>query len=312
MIRRNTVIIFTLSILCSSAMIAQGNTTYDFLRNDVGARAAALAGSTVTITDDANAIFYNPAALATLTTRRVSLGFLKHMLDINSGYASFGTEIPNLGFVGAGIVYINYGEFTRTSEDGQDLGTFGAGDLAVTVGYGGQLQPDLKYGANAKFIYSSIAEAHSTAAAIDLGVQYTAVPNRFLVGASLLNLGTQLNPYVATRENLPLDFTMGVALYPEHLPAVLTINLHKLNEQQDKFFDRFKQFTIGAEFTASENVQFRVGYNNERRRESKIGTSSGLAGFSIGGGISTGAYTVDYAFTSFGSIGAVHRVSIAF
>src|SRR6266404_166761 len=110
-------LVCTLWISCvSHVLYAQTTSTYNFLRNDVGARAAGLGGSFVTAVDDPNAIFYNPAGLATLAQRRVSAGYFQHLLDIKSGYLSFGTEIPNLGYFGAGIVYINYGEFKRTGK----------------------------------------------------------------------------------------------------------------------------------------------------------------------------------------------------
>jgi hypothetical protein len=306
-------IVFTAAwmLVAWPALFGQGTTAFEFLRNDVGARAAALGGSFLTSSDDPNLLFSNPAGLATLSTRRVSVGFFKHLLDINSGSVSFGTEIPRLGFIGAGVNYINYGEFKRTGEEGQDLGTFGAGDLSLTAGYASELRAGLTYGVAAKFIYSAIAEAHSTAGALDFGLQYAAVPGRVVVGASVLNLGTQFNPYVSTREPLPLDVQIGASVAPEHLPAVIMLSFHKLNEDQDNFGKRLKQFIVGVEFTASPNVLLRVGYNNERRQELKIGQSSGLAGFSIGGGILTGAYTIDYAFTSYGKIGSVHRISIA-
>ena len=306
-----TLLAASLFILTSIEVYAGGTSTYDFLRNDVSARAAALGGSFVTMTDDPNIIFYNPAGLSSLGSRRVSFGYFKHLLDINSGYASFASEVPGFGFVGAGVEYINYGEFKRTGEEGQDLGTFGAGDLVLIAGYGGEMGSGLHYGANVKYIYSSIAEAHSSGVALDFGLQYIAVPNRLLIGASLLNLGTQLNPYLSTKENLPLDFKVGVSIYPEHLPLVLMINLHKLNEQYDSFADRLRTFSVGAEFSASTNFTLRIGYNNERRRDLKIGTGSGLAGLSAGGGISTEMYTFDYAFTSYGTIGSLHRVSVA-
>ncbi len=293
-------------------LLAQGTSTYDFLRNDVGARAAALGGSFVTSTDDPNLIFYNPAGLATLTARRLSVGFFKHLLDVNAGSVSFGTEIPRFGFVGAGIDYINYGEFKRTGDEGQDLGTFSAGDLAVSAAYAGELQENLTYGLGVKFIYSSIAEARSAAAAVDFGLQYTAIPNRLLLGASVLSLGTQIDPYVTTREILPLDVKIWASLYPEQSPATIMINLHKLNEYEDNIGKRLRQFSVGVEFTASPNVLLRLGYNNEQRQELKIGQSAGLAGFSLGGGILTGSYTIDYGFTSYGKIGSVHRISVGF
>lgn len=309
---RYSILMVIAFLLLPIFLFGQGNTTFDFLRNDVSARAAALGGSFVTSRDDPNTVFYNPASITSLTSKRLSVGFFKHLLDVNAGYASCGMEIPDFGFVGGGVIYINYGEFKRTGEEGQQLGMFGAGEIAFTAGYGGNLTPELNYGVSTKFIYSSIAEVHSSAVAIDLGLQYVVVSDRFLVGASILNLGTQLDPYVTTREKLPLNFTVGTAIYPEHLPAVVMIDFHKLNETQDDFFDRFKQFSVGVEFTASPSVLLRVGYNNERRQELKLEQTAGLAGFSIGGGFVTDRYTIDYGFNSLGKIGSLHRISVGF
>lgn len=290
---------------------AADNSTFSFLRSDVGARAAALGGSFVTMTDDPNSIFYNPAGLGTLTGTKVSFGFFKHLMDINSGYASYGKNIPNLGFVGLGVVYINYGEFKQTGDEGQDLGTFSAGEFAFAAGYGGELNPGLNYGANAKFIYSSIAGYHSSGMALDFGLQYSAVPNRLIVGASLLNLGTQLDPYITTREDLPLDLRVGMSVYPEHLPACIMLSFNKLNESQENFSDHVKAFSVGIEFTASPNVSLRFGYNNENRQDFMIGQSAGFAGLSVGIGITNDMYRIDYALSSYGSIGELHRISLA-
>ncbi len=74
--------------------------------------------------------------------------------------------------------------------------------------------------------------------------------------------------------------------------------------------DRFSAFSFGAEFLMSESVRLRVGYDNEQRKELKLGTTAGLAGMSLGGGILLGEYIVDYAFNSYGKIGSLHRISI--
>jgi len=307
----------TLTVVClcllggTKMLQAADNSTFSFLRSDVGARAAALGGSFVTMTDDPNSIFYNPAGLATLTGKKVSFGFFKHLMDINSGHASYGTNIPNLGFVGLGVVYVNYGEFKQTGDEGQDLGTFSAGEFAFAAGYGGELDPGLNYGANAKLIYSTIADYHSSGLAVDFGLQYSAVPNRMIVGVSLLNLGTQLNPYITTREGLPLDLRVGMSLFPEHLPASIMLNFDRLNESQETFSGHLKAFSVGVEFAASPNVSLRFGYNNENRQDLKIGQSAGFAGLSVGIGITNDMYTIDYALSSYGSIGELHRISLA-
>jgi hypothetical protein len=289
---------------------AASNTTYAFLRDDVSARAAALAGSFVSVTNDPNMLFYNVAGLGTLDVPRGSVGFFKHLLDINSGYVSYSQEIEEIGHVGAGITYTNYGSFTETDEAGNDLGSFGASDLSFAVGYSNEIEQNLTYGASLKFIYSSIAGVNSSALAADAGILYVIPDSKIALGASIRNLGTQLSSYLATREKLPLDVTIGGSIVPRGLPLLLSVNLHRLNDDVSGFIDRFRGFSVGGEFTLSKVVQLRFGFDNARRKDLKLGTSSGLAGFSAGLGINTGDYRIDYAVSSLGKIGNFHRISI--
>ena len=64
-----------LACLALGTASAQVNTVYNFLRNDVGARAGAMAGAFVSVTNDPNTIFYNAAALSTLDGPKGSAGF---------------------------------------------------------------------------------------------------------------------------------------------------------------------------------------------------------------------------------------------
>jgi len=293
-----------------AAAIASGNGTYSFLRNEVGARAAGLNGSFVSMTNDPNVVFYNPAALPTLTRPMGSVGFLKHLLDVNGGYLSYAHALEGLGTLGGGIIFLDYGSFTETDESMNTLGTFGARDLALVAGIGTSIDELTTVGASAKFIYSSIAGSNSFAIALDAGVLYQIPSENITIGASILTLGVQLDSYQQTRESLPLDVKIGITKRPEHLPVLLNLNFHKLNESQDDFLQRFSSFSFGAEFLMSESVRLRVGYNNEQRKELKLGTSAGLAGISLGGGILFGDYVFDYSFNSYGKIGGLHRISV--
>lgn len=306
------IILFVLSCLSFLRLYGGGKNTYDFLRNDVSARAAALGGSFLTMGNDVNTIFYNPASLVFISEQSISFGYFKHLLDINAGHICYGTSATDLGYLGIGVVYINYGEFIRRGEEGQILGKFNASEFAIYTGYANYFDDKISYGVNFKVIFSSIAEVNSYASAIDLGVNYNVLPNTLILGTSLLNLGTQLSTYKNKRENLPLDFKIGGTIYPAHLPAAISLNLHKINEAEDKILHHLNKFSIGVEFTVSPNVQLRFGFNNEKRRELKLGTSAGLAGLSLGGGVKVDRYLFDYAYSSLGKIGAFHRVNIGF
>jgi hypothetical protein len=308
--QRNFIIISIILVLGFGKTYSQ-DAIFQFLQLDMSPRAAAMAGSFVSNNDDPNVIFYNPAGIRLLEGSPISFSFLKHLLDINSASLSYSQEFEDLGRFGAAIQYINYGNFTEADIFGNKTGEFGAGDMAFIIGYANSLDVNFYYGANVKFIYSSIADRSSTGIAADLGIQYVIPDVKWSFGFSVLNLGAQLSSYIDTKEDLPLDVRLGLSKSLEHLPFTFYLSLNKLNEEQENFTDRFKQFTIGGEFRLSKAVRLRLGYDNEKRKELKIGTSAGLAGFNIGLGINISNYMFDYSFSSMGEIGALHRIGIS-
>jgi hypothetical protein len=290
---------------------AGSNSVYNFLRIDAGARAAALAGSFVSATNDPSLIFYNPAGLSTLDAPRGTTGFFKHILDINAGNLAYSQKLEDVGYVGAGIIYTNYGSFVETDDAGNELGNFTASDFAFMLSYANFFEENFSYGATIKFIYSAIDGYKSTGVAGDVGILYNIPESRIALGASVRNIGAQLSAYETTKESLPLDVTIGGSVIPRGLPLFLNVNFHRLTDDVPKFSDHFSAFSVGGEFTLSKVLQLRVGFDNTQRKDLKIGSTSGLAGFSAGFGINASRYKVDYAISSLGQIGALHRISIS-
>ncbi len=284
---------------------------YEFLELDNSARAGALAGSFVSNNDDPNVIFYNPAGIGLLTESPISFSYLKHLLDINLTSLAYSTEIQGIGRIGAAIKYINYGDFVEANDDGEKTGNFSAGEVAFVLGYANTLDENFYYGINGKVIYSSIAGYSSTGIAADLGLHYTIPDDEFDVGFAILNAGSQLSEYGSTKESLPLDIVIGASKRLAHLPLRLSLDFHKLNEKRDDFGSKFRAFTVGAEFTLSKALRLRLGYDNEKRKDLKIGTTSGVAGLNIGVGLVISKYVFDYGFSSMGLVGGLHRVSIS-
>jgi len=273
-------------------------------------RAAALGGSFVAATDDPDVIFYNPAGIYSLEETPVSFSYVNHLLDINSASLSATRTIEGVGKFGASVQYINYGTFPRTDEYSNQTGEFGASELAVSAAYAGLIDVNFVYGANVKFIYSGIAEYSSTALGVDVGVQYLIPEEELSVGFAVSNMGMQLSKYISTKEELPLDISLGASKKLLHLPLRFFLDFHKLNENQKNFFNRFKNFTAGGEFTLSKVLKLRAGFDNEKRTELKIGSFAGLAGFAIGLGVTVKEYQFNYAYSSMGQIGALHRIGV--
>jgi len=303
-------IIFT-SIFSFIAFAAE-RPTYEFLRHDVSARASAMAGSFVSMSGDPVGIFYNPATIGTAVNPQAVFGYTNNFLDINEGFVSYAQEFEALGVIGLGVNYINYGTMDETDNFSNKLGTFSAGDMALSLSAARLIDENLYAGLTGKFIYSSIASSSSSAVAFDAGLMYL-IPgdDPISLGISLTNVGTQLDPYVNTKELLPVELKIGGTIKPQHLPLQLNLNFRKLNEDADSFIDRFNAFTVGGEFTLSKALRFRFGYNNEQRKELKMGTSAGMAGFSLGGGLVLKNLRLDYSYTSFNLLGTISRITLA-
>jgi hypothetical protein len=301
-----------LLILALAVVAAQSyaqTTAYDFLRIPIGARTSALGNTSLTFQNDPTVLFSNPGGLSTIEAPSASLGFVKYLLDINAGYAAYSQKIENFGWVGGGIVYMNYGSFEQTDINANSTGTFSAGDIAVSACYA-NVYENFRFGGAVKVIYSSIQSYSSSAFAIDAGAQYLIPSKNIVLGVSILNLGGQMSKYGTVSESLPLEVSIGASTKPEHLPLLLFLNFHKLNESQDNLLKHLSAFSLGGEFTLSKVLKARIGYNNELRRELKLAETARLAGFSLGFGVAVSTYNLDYAYNSFGRVGDLHRISL--
>lgn len=302
-----------LLLLISVNLSAQQQYTYNFLTLNADARSSSMAGSVVSLDDDVNLIFYNPAALSTINNVQASIGFYKYLLDINSGTASYAQYFKGIGTFGAGVRYVNYGSFDKYDENYQNIGSFGAGDFALSLGYATKYKGNLKLGANVKFIFSSIDEFSSIGLAGDFGAIYSFPEQKLNIGASILNAGAQLKSYNGNYERIPLDIRLGFSKKLEYLPLLFSLGWCNLADDYNNFFDRFKNIIVGGEFNLNDYVDLRLGYNNVKRQNFKTGSTSALAGFSAGIGIKLQEkYKIDYSFNSLGKVGSEHRIYFGF
>lgn len=306
-------------LLTTSAFAQRG--LYSFLRDDASARAAALAGSFVAVHDDPSALFYNPAAIASAEDNQLSVTFFKHVQDINSGFAVYNTSLQTLGVqssspvakgsVAVGVNYVNYGSFQRLDRNGLPAGSnFGGGDIALSLGYANELDSNWFYGVAVKYINNRLDNVSAAAIAVDAGMLYRIPKANVNIGLSVLNAGAQIATVNGAQEALPLDVRLGVNHRLRGLPLLLNVTLTRLADNVPVFTDRFLNFAIGGEFYFGNVVRVRVGYDNQRRREIAADAQPRLAGFSGGVGIALDKFSFDYALTSLGMPGDVHRFSL--
>lgn len=289
-----------------------GEKGFQFLRVSVTARGAALGEAYTSQFGDVTTYLYNPANVALLTQRQAAVGYMNHVMDIGSGYIAYAQPTAKYGVLGGGIMYFNYGDFQGYDANGNETSKFYASDFSLNVFHADRLRDNLFYGANVKFIHSSIEDYNSSAVAIDVGMIYEYKPLLATVGMSIQNLGFATDAFDTKKETLPLSLQIGASKKLEKAPIVVSVNWSDLN-LAGSLGDRIKRFAIGTEFNPKENLFLRAGYNHQRRTELDLSsdkTLDRLAGFSAGLGFTYQRYRFDYAFASWG-IGVLNRFSIS-
>jgi len=291
-----------------SALAAES--PFQFVRYNQSARSSALAGCFVSMPEDAGAVFFNPATIATVNEKHFSATFLKHVLDINSGNVSYIKKSENNGWFAGSVAFTNYGSFERADGTGMRNGTFTSNDMIMSLTYANELDTNLYYGVTAKFLYANIEKYSSTAIAFDAGLIYMMPDKKTNIGLSILHAGTQMTKFANSSESLPLDIRLGINNRLKGLPLLVNFSFTHLADKQNNFFERFLNFSIAGELYLGEHVQARIGYDNQVRREIALDNDKKLTGITGGLGLKFKDFNFDYGISIAGSSAMMHRFTL--
>jgi hypothetical protein len=226
--------VFILALLCLGAQTSQAA----FVDVGLGARPVGLGRAFVALADDANAMLYNPAGLASLERMELTSTYARLFPGIEDdklhvGYLGFIRPVRRVGTLGIGITNL-----------WADL----YGENIIYFSYGRSIREDLDLGVNLKLLRWS-AEGYSDAEtgqseggmswsgfALDAGIIYALKSERLmgLLRADGLQLGlvlTNLNrPSVAENgaddAKLPLGIEGGLAYWRDNVKLLLSWDHH--------------------------------------------------------------------------------------
>lgn len=328
-----------LLLIFSAASHAQigGKSTYKFLSLPSSPRIVSMGGDFLSIKDaDINLALSNPSLIVPELNNQLTLNFVDYFSDINYGFISYGRSFEKLGsFVGS-VQYIDYGRFTYANDAGETAGNFKAGETALIIGWGRQLDSTFSIGANFKTIFSAFESYNSFGLAVDVAGTYQ---NEHGFAASLLvrNIGTQIITYDnGSREPLPFDLQIGMSKKLKHIPfrySILLTNLHKWDLtyddptklktdpftgekiKEDKFMDfldkTFRHVIVGVEFIPTKNFSVRLGYDYRQRQELKVDSKLSTVGLSWGFGFRISKFQFNYARKAYHLAGSPNFISIS-
>jgi hypothetical protein len=254
------------------------------LRMGIGAREAAMGGAAVAASEGASALFWNPANNA-LLDRGTDLLLQHHdylgLFDHEAAAVSHRAAGGVIGLVFSGF-YSE--ELVRRGEDavGVPEGTFRPYDLAIGLSYARALGERFAAGVNAKFVYETIDIYSDSGVALDLFLTHHALVDGLVFGASLTNLGGQMN-----LRSEPFDLPAAARIGLAYTPAAAALR-GRLTLAADMVFpnDTTEKAHLGVEYRLLGEFALRAGsrlnYENQ--------------GMTAGAGFRTGRLGIDYAF----------------
>ncbi|MFH1619533.1 MAG: PorV/PorQ family protein [bacterium] len=286
-----------------------GTTAGQFLKLAAGARGAALGEAYSALTDDASSLYWNPAGITKVKANSLVVMHSAYLADTFFDYIAYSQSQGETGSWGLSVQYMNHGTLAGTDDYGSSLGDFSPSDLAITLGFacdisGYRKEPEERFvlGATGKLVRSKIINADNTLAA-DIGLLFPYLfDNKFQMSI--------------TAQNLMGTLKLDQESYP--LPLLIRLGSRtKISKYWDVMADltapkdNYPWLAIGTEFRidlgGSLRAALRGGFNTRA-----ISDLEGTRNISMGMGLGTPSFSVDYAFTPFGVLGNAHRISMGF
>jgi len=276
--------------------------TAEFLRIDPSAASSALGGSYVGYTGKIDSVYSNPAGLSTLKSHQLTATWVEYIQDVN--LASFAYAKPHgKNILGISVLYLGFSGLQVYNSSLAEMPGEKAGmnNLSIGVSYARQIFEDFGAGLTVKDVSQNYDGAKSGGMAADAGVSYKL--DNFSFGISALNFGPEIDG-----QKLPSAVKAGgVFTCPEN-PLNISIEVEK-----PLFTDL--RASVGAEYAIISKILVRGGYKYIKDANSMSGISGGMGfntvwkdGF-LGETEKDIGISLDYAFTYFGELGKIHKIS---
>jgi hypothetical protein len=160
----------------------------EWLTRYSSARSLGLGGAYVATADDPLGVLWNPAGLSFMDRNEVRFenSHLFEQTSINAlGFAVPGSRWPSLG---VSVVSLGSGDFQRTNDVNDPLGTFSEGETAYLITASKAVSPRFSLGANFKLVQQTLESYNGGGFGMDAGALLHLTPHLGF-GLSMQNLG---------------------------------------------------------------------------------------------------------------------------
>lgn len=289
--------------------------------------------------DDLTVGIDNPSMLHAAMSHKGVLAYVPLFAGGNMGSLTYAFATPRTGTIAVGFHFVNYGRFSGYDEEETYTGDFGAGDYALTVGWGMWLDSNFSVGANFKPVLSQYESYTALAATFDLAASYTN-DNRSLTATLMArNAGAQLLTFDGTAERLPFELSAAMSYKLRNAPFRLFAALTELQRWNLRYtdplhptsvtdpftgevteegwlagtFDNLMRHTLfGVELALGRSLYARVGYSWRQTAEMRGVDAVNFSGFSFGVGVRTRRFEFGYARRNYHMTQAPNYLTISY
>jgi hypothetical protein len=307
-----------------------GTAAATFLRIPVGARAAGMGSSFVSMVDDPSGLYWNPSILASMTSKTLMLDHTRWLPGISFDFVGVVLPFTDAGTIGISTTMLHTDEMEVTTPQ-QQMGTgetFAASSIALGVTYSRSLTDRFSIGGTFKYIRETIYNSNASAIGFDAGTIFETPFAGIRLGASISNFGTKMqmdgedlnvrvdiapdqegnNQSIVGRLHtdafdLPLTMRVGISGEVFQTPDYrLTLSVDGVNPN-----DNAASVNLGGEIgLLNEAIRLRAGYRDLFLAENEFDFTFGISvnAIKIVGDLSA---SVEYAYQKYVHLGDANR-----
>jgi len=187
-----------------------GGVPGEWLSSWSGARTVGMGGAYVAWAQEPMGALWNPAGISRMDQNEVHFETARLFEDTAVHGFSFALPGRTLPSFGLSVLSLSSGDFEKTNDLNESLGSFNEGDLAFLFSAAKSFSPRLSVGTNLKVVRQSIDEFDASGFGVDLGVLWN-VTRTLRLGASVQNVGGPGLKLRDTEETWPTEFRGGFA-----------------------------------------------------------------------------------------------------
>jgi len=278
---------------CLPARAGDDGGTESVFNLGAGARAMGMGNGFVALSDDATAVYYNPAGMPYLPSQQIT--FLHTILFEETIYDYISYVYPLDGVNGLGFAAMRIGTDNIGRRDAvTDIGQFDASQTQLFISYGRVIQRRFSAGATVKLVNQSIADLSAYGYGFDLAGRMT-ITDRIRLGALFQDVIGARIKLADSRERTPFTIRVGGTYLFEAkrwpLNGAITLDLEKPEHRSIKL-------RTGFEVAHTRGIVLRGGYDRDN--------------ISMGLGIIYQNLRFDYAYKFIENLTDSHRFSLTF